>query len=367
MPNFDETAERSRPSRQPSLLQRAALYAWRTLAVVLLTALVFSVFVVALCGVLTLGPSERARELFVLSVTESSALKFVPHIYLSDETVESILHPVREETSADSFQELGYENAPDATPVEENDGELVKIDEEHLSDELEIIEIRKPTFKGKLMIIHDPSRVIVGTLDRYGGSGWYLKEFVSNYNAIAGTNAGSFEDPDGQGTGGIPDGLVMRDGRIDYGSAGTVYSGVIGFDANHILHVGTMSGQEALNLGLVTAVSFPPGPTLIKDGVKLQNLGGGYNPRTCVGQRADGAVLLVVIEGRHPDSIGATYDDLADLMEEYGAVNAGNLDGGSSSAMIYNGEQITKGSNLIGSRPICTAILVLGEGEKTDG
>ena len=49
-------------------------------------------------------------------------------------------------------------------------------------------------------------------------------------------------------------------------------------------------------------------------------------------------------------------------MEEDGAVNAGNLDGGSSSAMIYNGEQITKGSNLIGSRPICTAILVLGEG-----
>ena len=40
-------------------------------------------------------------------------------------------------------------------------------------------------------------------------------------------------------------------------------------------------------------------------------------------------------------------------------MNAANLDGGSSSAMIYNGEQITKGSTIIGSRPMCTAILVL--------
>ena len=350
-----------RPRRSPFF--RFMRFLWRSATVILLTALVFAVFVVAVCGVLTLGPSDRARDLFVLSVTESSALKFVPHLFLPEETVESILHPVREEPQPDVFRELGYETAVDEPNSEEKNDKLVKIDEEHLHDELEIIDIRKPTFKGKMMIVHDPSRVIVGTLDTYGGSGWYLKDFVIRYHAVAGTNAGSFVDPDGHGTGGIPDGLVMRDGRIDYGAAGATYSGVLGFDANHILHVGTMSGQEALDLGLVTAVSFPPGPTLIKDGVKYKNLGGGYNPRTCVGQRADGAVLLVVIEGRHPDSIGATYDDLADLMEEYGAVNAGNLDGGSSSAMIYNGEQITKGSNLIGSRPICTAILVLGEGE----
>lgn len=362
MPEYDELSRPRRPRRSPFM--RFLRFLGRSLAVILLTALVFSVFVVAVCGVLTLGPSERARELFVLSVTESSALKFVPHMYLPEETVESILHPVREEQQPDSFREIGYETVSDEPETVAEPGELVVIDETHLHDEIEIIDIRKSTFKGKMMIIHDPSRVIVGTLSSYGGSGWYLKDFVSRYNAVAGTNAGSFVDPDGQGTGGIPDGLVMRDGKIDYGSAGVTYSGVLGFDANHILHVGTMSGQEALDLGLVTAVSFPPGPTLIQNGVKFKNLGGGYNPRTCVGQRADGAVLLVVIEGRHPDSIGATYDDLAELMEEYGAVNAGNLDGGSSSAMIYLGEQITKGSNLIGSRPICTAILVLGEGEE---
>ncbi len=331
-----------------------------TLAVLLSTVLIFAVFLIAVCGIVTHGPSENARRLFVLSCTETSALKFVPRLFLSSEIVESILNPAREEQSPDTFREIGYDQPGSETPAEPKP--LVQIDNTSVSNELEVIDIRKPTFKGKMLIVHDPSRVVVGTLERWGGYGQYLSEFVERYNAVAGTNAGSFEDPGGSGTGGIPDGLVLKDGEISYGKPGYWYNGVLGFDQNHILHVGAMTGQEALDLGLVTAVSFPQGPTLIKDGVKLTNLGGGVNPRTCVGQRADGAVLIVVIEGRHPDSIGATYDDLADLMEEYGAVNAGNLDGGSSSAMIYQGEQITKGSNLIGARPLATTILVLQEG-----
>lgn len=333
----------------------------RTLVVIILSAVFLFVFLYSVCFVVTNGPSENARRLFVLSANETSALKFLPYWFLPSDQVQAILNPPASDAAPDLYREIGYEPSGDA-PVAEEEPEVVHIDEATFTDELEIIDIRKPTFKGKLMIIHDPSRVIVGTLDHYGDRGMYLSEFVANNNAIAGTNAGSFYDPDGMGEGGTPDGLVMKDGRIDWGSPGGWYTGVVGFDADYKLHVGNMSGQDALNLGLQTAVSFAPGPTLIKDGVKATNLGGGVNPRTCVGQRADGAVLLLVVEGRHPDSIGATYDDLADLMEEYGAVNAGNLDGGSSSAMIYDGVQITKGSTIIGSRPMCNAILVLREG-----
>ena len=70
-------------------------------------------------------------------------------------------------------------------------------------------------------------------------------------------------------------------------------------------------------------------------------------------------ILLMVLEGRKPDSLGATYDDIAQIMYDYGAVNAANLDGGSSSLMYYKGEQITRGSNIIGMRQMSTAILVL--------
>lgn len=338
---------------------RSLLAVWRTLVVLLLSAAAFALALAGACLVLTRGPSEDARNLFVQSADETSALKFLPRWFLPEETVEAILHPVRGgDGAAPGFKAIGYEPAEGETEAPP----LVVITEESVTDELEIIDIRKATFKGKMLIIHDPSRVVVGTLDRYGGSGMYLTEFMDKYDAIAGTNAGGFDDPGGNGSGGIPDGIVMENGAIKYGSRTSWYRNLIGFDADHILHVGSMTGQDALDLGIVNAVSFSPGPVLIQDGVKLTDLGGGVNPRTCIGQREDGAVLLAVLEGRHPDSLGATYDDLADLMEEYGAVNAANLDGGSSSAMMYDGEQITKGSNLIGSRRMATAILVLREG-----
>ena len=232
-------------------------------------------------------------------------------------------------------------------------------------DGIEVVEFRKPTYQGTMLIVHDPSRVVVGTLDYWGGSGWYLQQFMENYGAVYGTNAGSFEDPDGMGLGGRPDGLVMKDGLISWGSPYGYYNCVLGFDGDHRLHAANMSGQEALDRGLVTAVSFPPGPVLIQDGEKLTGLGGNCNPRTCIGQRADGAVLIVVVEGRYADSFGATYDDLANLLWEYGAVNGGNLDGGTSSAMFHYTERITGGSSPDprGGRPIATTILVLPEGD----
>lgn len=343
------------------------------LLILLVTILLFVVFLYGVMGVLTHGPSSEAKRLFVLSCNETSAMKFVPHLVLSDSQVEAILNPTETaetetetettETASD-FTELPYE---DGRTVEEetSSGQVVVAEPTETTTEsgewLEVIDIKGSTFKGKMMIIHDPSKVVVGTLDAYGDNyhGLYLYEFIEKYGAIAGTNAGGFYDPNGGGNGGIPDGLVISDGQIAYGSAGTWYQNVVGFDADHILHVGDMTAQQALDLGIQSAVSFSPGPVLVKDGELQTNLGGGMNPRTCIGQCSDGTILLMVIEGRKPDSMGATYDDIAKIMYEYGAVNAANLDGGSSSLMYYNGEQITRGSNIVGMRQMSTAILVL--------
>ena len=69
--------------------------------------------------------------------------------------------------------------------------------------------------------------------------------------------------------------------------------------------------------------------------MEAYNSASGYNPRTAVGQRADGAVLFLCIDGRQAGSLGGTYADIIDIMLEYGAVNACNMDGGSSSVMLY--------------------------------
>ena len=348
------------------MLKRIFIYLGRSLLIIMLTVLVVLLNALCACAVLAYGPSPEWQRRFVATFDETSAMKFVPRMYLSEGTIQSLLHPEPAQPVEDPYTELSFEDGA----REEDPGPIVVVADPPGDGEewLEIIDIKGLTFKGKMMVIHDPSRVVVGTLEAYGEScqGIYLTEFIARYGAVGGSNAGGFLDPGGNGNGGTPDGLVIRNGQIAWGSSASWYRDVIGFDADHILHVGNMSGQDALNLGLTSAVSFNQGPILIQNGIMQTGLGGGMNPRTCIGQTADGTVLLAVLEGRRPDSLGATYDDLARLMAEYGAVNAANLDGGSSSDMYYEGEKIIWNSSLTGARRLPTAILVLN-GENSNG
>ena len=102
----------------------------------------------------------------------------------------------------------------------------------------------------------------------------------------------------------------------------------------------SMTKAEADALGIRDAVSFQTGNTLIeKDGenVVLYYAEGntGTAQRTAIGQRADGTVILICTDGRTASSLGATHNDMIDMMVSYGAVSAGMLDGGSSSMMYY--------------------------------
>lgn len=334
----------------------------RTLIVLLSTVLVLVLFLLGVMGVLIKGPSRQAEKLFVLSTHETSAIYWLPRIFLSEEQMDAIINPPLPEAEpekVDTFTELPYEDGR----VESTEVTVQVPNQEELSqtDLIEIVDVRGSTFKGKMMIVHDPSLVVFGTLNTYGDGviGLTLTEFIERYGAIGGTNAGGFYDPNGGGTGGIPDGLVIRDGKLAWGNPGSFYKCVIGFDANYVMHVGDMTGQEALDLGIVSAVSFANGPVLVQNGELKPNLGGGMNPRTFIGQRADGAVLLIVVEGRRPDSLGATYDDIAKVMYDNGAINAGNLDGGSSSVMYYEGEAITHSASVIGMRELPTCVLVM--------
>lgn len=133
---------------------------------------------------------------------------------------------------------------------------------------------------------------------------------------------------------------------------------MIGFDQQHKLVIGSMTPQEALARGVVEAISF--GPVLIINGerVPITGTGGGLNPRTAIGQCANGAILLLVIDGRQPTSLGASFNDVANVMVNYGAVNAVALDGGSSTLMVYQDKILNSTSILTGPRRIPTAILV---------
>jgi len=113
-------------------------------------------------------------------------------------------------------------------------------------------------------------------------------------------------------------------------------------------------------MNVAEGVSF--GPPLIINGKKLITDGdGGWGvaPRTAIGQRKDGTILFLVIDGRQPGySLGATLLDVQNILYEQGAYVAANLDGGSSTTLYFNGKVVNKPCDMLGERMIPTAFIV---------
>lgn len=315
------------------------------------------------------GPSQRARELFVLSVRETSAVGFLANIYMSNDEIEAVEAANKvvvdeitntELIKVDNVEVTSPDNNVNSGAIETGkDGSVLEETIAKEIQDLEFVDVKGSTYKGIMMIVADPSRVIVGTSSpvyEEGVPGKKVVDMISSYGAEAGVNAGGFEDPQGAGDGGIPKGIVISEGTLRYGNLDSNYE-IIGFNNDNVLIVGSMTGQKALDYGIRDAISF--GPILIVNGeATAASTGGGLNPRTAIGQRSDGAVLILVIDGRQSSSLGASYGDITDIMLEFGAVNAANLDGGSSSVMYHNGELLNSCSSLYGPREMPTSIIV---------
>lgn len=290
------------------------------------------------------GPSQVFSNLLIQTLNETRRGKYLLNVFFSKDELKAI-----EEKS--SIRE------DDSVTVNSNNEYIIPEDEK---DNIEIVEIHGSTYTGKLMIVRDPSRIelaYIGDIDPTMTRGIFLEEYVSHAGAIGGINAGGFMDPNWSSNGTQPMGLVIRDGQIVYGDP-MYYNDLIGFNANHKLFVGKMTGEQAIEWGIKEAVSF--GPSLIVNGEAkdVSGSGGGLNPRTAIGQTWDGTVLLLTIDGRQTNSLGASYSDVIRIFLEYGACDAANLDGGSSTVMVYQGEIINSPVSMKGDRAIPTAWLV---------
>ena len=331
----------------------------RILLVLFTVILLLLLAVVGVVWVVLRGPSPSAQELLTRSLKETSAIGFIPDLFLSEERVAEIMSYQEETPETEQVDtSLVTITATHRETEHGSDAEETGLSATDAGDGIEFIGITGANYRGILMVVEDPFRLFVGTPDNYGGAGLTLADMIEKYDALAGINGGGFYDPGGGGNGGTPDGIVISDGQLVWGGTYT-YSTVIGFDSDGILHVGWMSGQEALDRNIQWACSF--GPALIVNGEAQTGNAittSGMNPRTAIGQRADGAVLLLVVDGRQITSLGATYEDLISIFLEHGAVNAANLDGGSSSSMIYAGEAMNINASVIGTRPLPTAFLV---------
>jgi len=110
------------------------------------------------------------------------------------------------------------------------------------------------------------------------------------------------------------------------------------------------------------------GPQLIKDGrIEITNAAEKIlpafvrdaHPRTAIAKLKSGQILLVTVDGRQPgESIGMSLTMLADLLIEFGAAEAINLDGGGSTTMVIRNKLANKPSDAAGERPVSDAILI---------
>lgn len=284
------------------------------------------------------GPSPAARDVLTMSLLEPSATKWIPGLFMDEEIVEQI----RSAGDDELFQE------------EVNLDDIVIMDPASMAasdewaaypDGIRIEDYAGKTFNAHIMLIQDPSRVYLG-LSSYDGfstskPGKRLNVAIEDEGAAAAINAGAFNDDGTAGSqvGSVPAGLTIHGGQV----VSDVYKGLVpeegfcGFNnENKLVVAESMTADQAMALGIRDGCEF--GPVLIVNGVPNQKVysgNSGYNPRTVVGQRADGVVIFICADGRQAGSLGATYKDMIDILTAYGAVNACNMDGGSSSIMLY--------------------------------
>ncbi len=359
--------EAKRPTVLKKVLAVVGAVAGKVLIVLLLTVVLLVATLYGVMYILAKGPSPTARDLFVHSVRETSAVGWLANLFFTEEEIQlmSGSNQIDEYIETDtSLVEI-----PKPTDTQDDDqgpqpDQWGLIDED--GDGIILEEVKGSGYSGYMMVVLDPSRVIMGSIpNSFGGRGYTVAEMVEKFDAVAGINAGGFYDPDGQGNGSIPETLVVFEGKTYYEHRGT-RNGFVGFDSNYVMHVANkITAAEIERKSIQYGVCF--GPVLIANGEPCELAPSGVNPRTAIGQRSDGAVLMLVIDGRQVISLGATMEDLQEILLEYGAVNACNLDGGSSSLMWFDGGYVNNCASVIGIRPVPTTFLVLKEGVTDNG
>ncbi len=313
------------------VLRRTALVLVTAVAMVLLA-------LVMMLNMIFNGPSPSARNVLTMSLIEASATKWIPALFIGEDTVARI--------RADVEVPLTDEVTDTSAVIIKPDGLSGNVDEwADYPDGIRIEQVTGTTYNAYVMIVRDPSAVSMGISTREGFRmsvpGKRLTAVMEEPSVLAAVNGGAFNDDSTSGShvGSLPLGLVYSEGECVWTSgAPTETKGFAGFNEENVLivHTENITKAQAEELKIRDGCCF--GPVLIMNGevnMEAYNKVSGLNPRTAIGQREDGAVIFVCIDGRQISSMGGDYADLINIMQEYGAVNACNMDGGSSTVMMY--------------------------------
>ena len=293
-----------------------------------------------------------AQQMFVTTILETGQLKFLASWFLSSEEIQEIV-------DKNSMKALNA--SVDTALIQVGGSGSVNVGgesgEEDSGEPIEIVEVAGANYTGTMMIVKDPARVSLATIYPWREVGVPLDQLVASAGAIGGINGGLYNSYNNSG--GRPYGVIVSHGEIQSNKP-QEFPGLvlIGFTEDNILEIIDISKLNAAGVEELVAerrirdaVTFQEEASdannhfvqliINNEAREMNGMGSGLNPRTAIGQRADGAVLLFVTDGRgKAGHLGASSGDLIGVMQEFGAVNAANLDGGSSSCMYYDGEYL---------------------------
>ena len=288
--------------------------------------------------VVLFGPFNNVKRAVIGAILQSRHPQYITWLFSNDE-LQSILGTVGVVKSQDLFKFNAREDK-----------------------DLKLEKIESSRYVGYVLEIPDPRRIQVATAANIQEKGDTTSNIAKMNGAVAAINGGGFHDPNGTGTGRLPYGFILHEGDYIIGNDVGPDESVdfVGFSKSGNLIAGNYDKTELADMKAMEGITF--GPPLIVDGKKMitdGDGGWGVGPRTAIGQRKDGTVLFVVIDGRQPGySLGATLRDVQDVLYEKGAYIAANLDGGSSSTLYLNGKVVNKPADLLGERMIPTAFIV---------
>ena len=297
------------------------------------------------------GPIPTFRNWFITTALATGNHQYFANVLYSDK---AIINTLKNNTITESNANTDASLIGKPEDSKENydsiyEQQILERDEDTL---YKLIKIDEKDYSGYLVAIYDASKIELVTSKYINLGGQKLTDFSKTENAIVAINASGFSVDDKILT---PTGTVIQDGKLlSVGAPNRHGGGLIGFNEDHVLILTTESAEEAIKNGIVDAVEF--GPFLIVNGISSTvsgNGGWGYANRTAIGQRKDGIVLFLVIDGRGAnDSSGISIADMISLFEKYGAYNAANLDGGGSSTLTINNTLINdpRGYNYTGQR-----------------
>ena len=318
------------------------------------------------------GPWSGFRDWLITTAMSSMRHQYLATWFYDDKTIQECLDKnkvveVSGETDENAIEIVDYEEQEEIVYANEYERQVLEKDPDN--NDYKIIKIDGgKDYDGYMAVIYDPSRIEVAASSHIGSSGEYLTDISKRNKALVAINGGGFIDENFQGNGGTPIGITMSKGKVLSNSGGTF--GLIGFNNENKLLLGKITSTQAKQRGIRDCVSFGPYLILNGENSKIYGNGGwGKAPRTAIGQRADGIVLFLVLDGNRALGKGATIKDMIEIFNRYGAVNASNLDGGTSSSMTVNGKTVNNPTNMSGgngTRPIPSAFILKAD-DSDDG